>query len=228
MCRGLRAQASFRGFQASSGSIARVIDPLTSSRDAVLRARSETAAFGESNAPLQRAARFSRDRRYRYLISRTLANPTPGRARCGEGNGSKDGLLFVMLNPSIADAQSDDPTLRRCMAFARQWGFSRLDVVNLYARICTNPRRLFEGPDPEGPRNNFWIRHATANAALIVCAWGNSGGEKAAIRARAVTRLLAASGRALHHLGLTASGAPRHPLYVPGSARPVLWDPGKP
>lgn len=225
MCRGLRAQASSRGNEASIAAISTVIASPHGSLDGALRAEVQPATTAEWAASPNRSAHFSRDRRYRYLLRRTLqdqlTSPQPGVA----GGPRQDGLLFVMLNPSVADAQSDDPTLRRCMAFARQWGFSRLEVVNLYARICTDPRRLFEGPDPEGPRNNLWIRRAAANAAMIVCAWGGSGGGTAAPRARAVTRLLGACGRPLHHLGLTASGAPRHPLYVPGSAPPVLWDP---
>ncbi|MEP7214721.1 MAG: DUF1643 domain-containing protein [Anaerolineaceae bacterium] len=123
------------------------------------------------------------------------------------------GVTFVMLNPSSADAEHDDPTIRRCMSFARSWGFGRLDVVNLCAYRAASPRALLAAEDPFGPENGLHLRAAGADADLVVAGWGNQG--------RVFTRPPFA--RAVHHLGLTKLGQPRHPLYVRGETRPIAW-----
>lgn len=177
---------------------------------------------------MRRSARFSRDRRYRYLLTRefrtTSIDPTaPSPAPPDNG-----ALLFVMLNPSVADARQDDPTIRRCIGFARRWGHARLDVANLYARVCTDPAHLFDDDNPIGPNNDAWLRRAAQRASRVVCAWGASGGRETAGRAIEVIRMLHAEGLHPQHLGLTASGAPRHPLYVAAATTPTPWHPALP
>ena len=145
-------------------------------------------------------AEFSADRRYRYLLRR----------RVGESDRQ---VLFVMLNPSKADEERNDPTIRRCIGFAREWGFGNLEVVNLFALMSTNPRVLLEAEDPVGPGNDGAIRTAMQSADLIVLAWGNNGllHEK---RATAVTGMVRKAAQP-YCLGLTMKGAPKHPLRLP-------------
>lgn len=141
-------------------------------------------------------AAFDPTRRYRYLLRRTW--------------GAGPRVAFVMLNPNVADATIDDPTIRRCVGFARRWGFRSVDVVNLFAYRARHPRELARAVDPVGPDNDRHLRRAIARADLIVCAWGAT--RIAQPRAARLAELLA--GRAARCLGRTRSGAPRHPLYL--------------
>ncbi len=113
---------------------------------------------------------------YRYALHRDLL-PKPSlpvgllRRTC----------LFLMLNPSTATATLDDPTIRRCMGFARAWGFTDLQVCNLFAFRATDPAELTAVTiDPIGPLNNQAIVGLASDADRIVCAWGTKG----AIRGR--------------------------------------------
>jgi len=142
------------------------------------------------------AAGFSRCRRYRYWLRRSWDNDLP---QCA----------FIGLNPSTADAQTDDPTLRRCVDFAKQWGCGSLLLVNLFALRATDPRALTTVPDPIGPRANIWLRRAKHESKLLVAAWGNGG--MLQNRGHTVAMLLGA----LQCLGVTAQHMPRHPLYCP-------------
>lgn len=145
---------------------------------------------------------FSRCRRYRYVLQRTWDANLPT-------------VLFVALNPSTADEIQDDPTVRRCIGFARSWGFGRLVLANLFALRSTDPAALAVAQDPIGPRNNTWLRRLSSDAELTIAAWGVHG----ALRRRD-QRVLAIL-RDVHTLGRTKAGHPRHPLYLPGSVRPV-------
>lgn len=124
-----------------------------------------------------------------------------------------------MLNPSKADEERNDPTIRRCIGFAREWGFGTLEVVNLFALMSTNPRVLLEAEEPIGSENDGAIRTATQSADLIVLAWGNNGviHEK---RATAVTAMVRRSAQP-YCLGLTMKGAPRHPLRLLKTTTPI-------
>jgi hypothetical protein len=146
-------------------------------------------------------AQFSPCRTYRYTLTRTWGDEPPA--------------VFVMLNPSTADAMADDPTIRRCKQFARRERCGGLAVVNLFALRATDPRELRGHPDPVGEDNDWHIRERCAPAALIVAAWGAHGSLRG--RDRAVTEFLRVEAD-LRCLGVTASGAPRHPLYVRGDA----------
>lgn len=123
-------------------------------------------------------------------------------------------IAWVMLNPSTADATQDDPTIRRCVAFARAWGFGDLVVVNLFALRATDPRELRNaltaGRDPVGPDNDLRIMDVAGSASAVVAAWGVHGA--LAGRDREVQRLL--HGVDVQCLGTTRDGHPRHPLYL--------------
>lgn len=147
------------------------------------------------------SAELSPDGLYRYTLKRDLATLH------GEGT-----VLFVMLNPSTADAVEDDPTIRRCISYARDWGFATLLVGNAYAMRATDPLLLEEAPDPVGPLNNQRLAELAAEADTVVIAWGTAIGPE---REREVLGILhRAHGDDLKCLGQTQSLRPAHPLYL--------------
>ncbi len=134
--------------------------------------------------------------RYRYVLRRSLGSILRWRYS----------VLFIMLNPSTADAEKDDPTIRRCMAFAKREGFTHLNVVNLYALRSPDPRHLALAEDPVGPENDAWIDKEVRGARLVVAAWGAH--PFAVDRAKDVARRVGQ----LWCLGKTKDGCPKHPL----------------
>jgi len=173
-------------------------------------------------------AAFSPCGRYRWWLQRVWEPQGPV-------------LLFVGLNPSRADGRRDDPTLRRLLGFARQWGYGALKVVNLFACISANPALLKRAADPVGRGNDGWLLTAAQGGAgfggfggsapaAIWLGWGNQGAWRG--RDRQVLRLIGQSlqGCGSNHspellcLGLTAAGQPRHPLYVAAATLPQRLD----
>lgn len=131
-------------------------------------------------------------------------------------------IAFVMLNPSTADAATDDPTIRRCIGFARSWGYGSVEVVNLFAYRTTDPEVLRRVADPTGPENDRYLLKARRRAGEMVAAWGNRGAFRD--RDRVVIRLLFDRGGVIYCLGRTRAGQPRHPLYVKGDAVPIPFE----
>lgn len=148
-------------------------------------------------------ALLSPDGRYRYWLRRQLGEDPAAPA-----------LVFVMLNPSTADATTDDPTIRRCKAFAVRDGWGALEVVNLYALRSTDPAALWRDPDPVGPDNDRHLLAACRRAVAVVAAWGAAPGLRPSLRAAQVAGMLEREGIRLVSLGRTGSGHPTHPLYV--------------
>lgn len=157
-----------------------------------------------------RSAELSPCGRYRYLLSRTLATLT-GMGTC----------TFIMLNPSTADHEDDDQTIRRCLAFTQTWGYRRLLVANLFAWRATMPSAMYAAIDPVGVHNDKWILRAAAEADCVVCAWGAHGHHRA--RGSVVRRMLLDAGHILHHLGLTKEQQPRHPLFLRADTERQPW-----
>ncbi len=159
-----------------------------------------------NNSSIRKTANISQDGLYRYELMR----------RWGERE--RDLLPFVMLNPSDADAEKDDPTIRRCMEFARREGASGIIVVNLFAWRTPRSDELRQADDPFGRDNRRAIETIAAKSIEsgmpVVCAWGCrgalNGGDKTAID---IMRG-AGSGVILKCLGKTKAGHPRHPLYL--------------
>lgn len=148
---------------------------------------------------------ISDDGLHRYFLSRTW---------------SSAGLTvaFIGLNPSTADSQNDDPTIRRCVSFAKQWGGSSLWMVNLFAYRATKPSDMITAADPVGSENDVWLDAAITNADIVVAAWGNHGhfhNRGQIVRTKYLEYLKA--------LRVTKSGMPSHPLYIPASTALVPY-----
>ena len=147
-------------------------------------------------------AEFSPCERYRYTLSRTW-------------DASKGTVVFVGLNPSTATHLIDDPTILRCINFAKSWGYGRYVMLNMYGFRSTDPRGLATVADSNGPDNDRWISTEVAKAAKVVVAWGSHKSTHA--RALHVLSMIPEP----YCLGTTKGGSPRHPLYVVGSTEPV-------
>lgn len=130
-------------------------------------------------------------------------------------------VVWIMLNPSTANATEDDPTIRRCMGYARAWGRGGIVVVNLFAYRATDPRAMRAAADPVGPENDAHLLAAVCSKPLVVAAWGNGGTYRN--RGRAVHELIRGAGVPLHCLTVSKTGQPCHPLYQAASLFPVPW-----
>jgi hypothetical protein len=173
--------------------------------------------FGDA---VEKSAVLSDDGVYRYVLRRIWDRALPP-------------VLVVGLNPSTADAENDDPTIRRCIRFARDWGYGGLLMGNVFALRSTDPKRLLTcledrvnpvgelGPWIRGGResvNDSWLEHMNEHAGLTLAAWGATKLPPGWTQRPAQVHSLL--GR-MHALGLTKDGMPRHPLYVKASARPI-------
>lgn len=128
--------------------------------------------------------------------------------------------LFVMLNPSTADATQDDPTIRRCRGFAESWGHTGFTVVNLYAYRATKPADLWAAVDPIGPDNDDHLYRLTKLYRHAVCAWGANAKPE---RVQQFIEIARKAGARLWCLGTTKDGAPRHPLYIKATQPLIPW-----
>jgi hypothetical protein len=155
-----------------------------------------------------RGATLSPDGLYRYDLTR----------RWSDVGGT---VLWIMLNPSRADADADDPTIRRVVRFSKRWHFGSAVVVNLFAYRSTSPAALSSVDDPVGPDNDLAIARHLEDAHRVVAAWGQYG--KLGDRARVVAELAREYDQQLLCLGRTQAGAPRHPLYVKGDVELERW-----
>lgn len=147
---------------------------------------------------MKRDAVISDCGKYRYRLYREWAQT------------EKMPVLWVMLNPSTADASIDDPTIRRCIAFSKAWGYGALWVGNLYGYRSTDPSVLskISASEARGPDNWKHIEAMATQSAIVVCAWGAPGGNKIPAEVWCPGGMWC--------LGTTKHGAPKHPLYVKG------------
>jgi hypothetical protein len=157
---------------------------------------------------LERDAVLSDCGTYRYLLRRAWDH-------------SKPRAMIVMLNPSTADAEIDDPTIRSCLRLLRAIGYGSFEVVNLFGLRCTNPDALANSVNPVGPRNDTMIEAAVMRCDVGICAWGAH--PIAGNRSGAVLNLIRAHRPATYCLGKTKAGAPRHPLYIKGGTALELY-----
>lgn len=146
-----------------------------------------------------------RRRQYRYALWRVWDDRCPA-------------VMFIGLNPSTADARMDDPTLVRCVAFARDWGYGGVYTANLFAWRATDPREMKKVRSPVGPDNDRVICALAGKVDKVIAAWGNDGAWLG--RADAVRALIPE----LYYLKLNRSGQPAHPLYLPRGLKPRIWN----
>ncbi len=157
---------------------------------------------------MEKGAIFSPCRTWRYVLWRVWDDTLPK-------------VAFIGLNPSTADETQDDPTIRRCIGYARAWGYGGIRMLNLFAFRATDPKDLKAAPEPIGPENNWRLILWCESAQLRVAAWGAHGAYKS--RGAEVRSMLWKLN--LHHLGLTKDGNPKHPLYLRADLKPILWEP---
>lgn len=156
-------------------------------------------------------AKWSPCKAYRYTLWRTWTDdPMPPY------------VAFVGLNPSTADEQNDDPTIRRCIGFATSWGFNAMCMLNLFAFRATDPREMKGADDPLGEDADFWTVNICAGADRVVAAWGCDGGFNK--RDVEVRLLLSVMEKPLHVLKFNKDGSPMHPLFCPSSVEPITWE----
>jgi hypothetical protein len=133
-------------------------------------------------------------------------------------------LCLTMLNPSTADANVLDPTVRRGVGFAVRWGFARLDVANLFGLRSTDPSALRKHKDPVGQIDVALVAYA-AEATMVVCAWGIHG--RIGGRDARVIELFQKAGIEMWCFGINDDGTPVHPLYLPND-QPLIKFPAPP
>jgi hypothetical protein len=156
---------------------------------------------------IERSAELSPCGKYRYQLWRWW---------------DRDGaaVAFVGLNPSTADANQDDQTIRRCIRFARDWNFGGMVMLNLFAFRTTYPEELRGPPDVNGPQNDFTLSGVRDSGIvpMFVACWGDCGFPE---RAHHVREMFEPTG--LYHLGLTKHGHPKHPARLRADTIPQLW-----
>jgi hypothetical protein len=171
----------------------------------------------------KRSAIISDDELYRYQLVRDWTGPAEARRVA----------TFIMLNPSTADGTEDDPTIRRCIGFASEWGCTALKVVNLFAWRATAPAEMAlaasRGTNVVGPRNADYLRLAIETATHcrwpLVTAWGASVDlvSIGKLQVGFVRSELIYQRASAQCLGFTMSGHPKHPLYVKGGTELRSW-----
>lgn len=139
---------------------------------------------------------------------------------------SRGKVVFILLNPSTADAIEDDPTLKKCIGFAKRWGYGSLEVVNLFAYRATEPEDLKQADDPIGIENDLYIKKAVNNTDLIILGWGNNcemWGRYHHFSQRHKQVLNLIIDFKSYYLVITKEGHPKHPLYVGYDIRPTIF-----
>ncbi len=146
---------------------------------------------------------------YRYVLHRVW-------------DAGKPTVLFVLMNPSTADTEVDDPTIAKCQRYARTWGYGAMFIGNTFAYRVTDQKQLLQIADPVGPENDRHILEMAALADLIVLAYGKPH-TKLRERGAAVQAMLRNQDHTLHAFKLCLDGTPSHPLYLPGDLQPVAF-----
>ena len=154
---------------------------------------------------MEKKAIISKDKIYRYKLSRTWDSTKPT-------------ILFIGLNPSIANENVDDPTITRCINFAKDWGYGTLLMANLFAFRSTYPKDIYLIDDPIGKDNDHYLLECVTQSDLIVARWGNNGTYMN--REKVITELVPN----LYCLQKNKNGTPHHPLRPPRNIHPVPFN----
>lgn len=152
-------------------------------------------------------AEFDQNREYRYTLYRIW-------------NEKKPYAMFIGLNPSTADELEDDPTVRRCISFSKDWNYGGLFMMNAFAFRSTDPKVLeVLGGDPIGPNNDYWLKKIAKDAGIVIAAWGTYGVIRD--REKQIIRMFMNQNKLLYCLGYTKEGHPKHPLYLKKDTRVI-------
>ena len=154
---------------------------------------------------MEKKANISKDKIYRYTLSRTWDSTKPT-------------VLFIGLNPSIADENIDDPTITRCINFAKDWGYGTLLMANLFAFRSTYPKEIYLIDDPIGKDNDHYILECVKQSDLIIACWGNNGTYMD--REKIIKELVPN----LYCLQKNKNGTPRHPLRLSRDINPIPFN----
>lgn len=150
---------------------------------------------------MEQGASFSSCRTYRYALWRIWDKNKPI-------------AMFIGLNPSTADETCDDPTVTRCLNYARDWGYGGLYMANLFAYRSTDPQALFTAPNLVGDETDAYLKKLSCKAGIVIAAWGNHGSHLG--RSKEVLAML----EKMHYLKLNKTGEPAHPLYLSRTLKP--------
>ena len=157
---------------------------------------------------IKSSATFSDCAQYRYNLMRQFSNGTRV-------------INFIMLNPSTANENVNDPTIAKCENRSIKLGFDKMVITNLFAYRATDPSDMMIVDDPIGEENDNYILNHAKCAELVLCAWGNHGEYR--YRSEDVIRMLKKNGIKLHALKLNSSGEPAHPLYLSNKLEIFEW-----
>jgi hypothetical protein len=152
---------------------------------------------------------------YRYLLARG-PEPTP----------SNSTAIWIMLNPSTADAETDDPTIRRVVSFSAREGHERVVVANLFALRATSPHQLLINGRPLGPMNKAYLTEIISGNKDLIVAWGTWGDRVDPDQVKWFCDLCERAGTRMWCLGTNKEGSPKHPLYVTGAQALVRYHHG--
>lgn len=158
---------------------------------------------------IKKSAIFSTSKKHRYLLSRIW-------------NQEKGIICFIGLNPSTADENIDDPTIRRCIRFTDSWGYGGIYMLNIFAYRATKQKNMYEADGQIGIANDAYIKTYSKMSVLSIIAWGaepNYSYDKMMFNLR-VEKILPLIHNP-HYLALTKNGQPRHPLYLKKDLKPI-------
>jgi len=150
-------------------------------------------------------ATLSEDRKYRYVLSRIWDE-------------SKPTVMIIGLNPSTADETENDPTIVRCIDFAKSWGYGGVYMLNLFAFRATQPKDMFNAKEPIGEENDKYIEKYSNICDKVICAWGNDGNYNK--RSKEILSKI----KNTYYLKLNQTGEPAHPLYLKGDLIPIKFE----
>lgn len=163
---------------------------------------------------MTKSAVISSDRIFRYQLTRIWDD-------------SKGKVLFIMLNPSTADASVDDPTVRRCMKYAEDWGYGGIRVGNLFPFRSKEPKDLLLAENPLGEDNKHHLYELSRSSDIVICAWGNGKIVDKIQKRFPDYKPLILIDKPVHYLKLSKDGTPCHPLYLLKILTPKNWLDGK-
>lgn len=156
-----------------------------------------------------KTVKISECQKYRYSLTRVWDE-------------SKPSILFVGLNPSTADADKDDPTIKKLIAYTKAWGYGGFEIVNLFAYRSSDPKNLYNKQAIAiGPGNTTYLKQAASSHVKTICMWGNQAKEISETVTAIWTQYF--RGKGAYCFKINRDGSPAHPLYLPGSCKLIKF-----